>query len=208
MIEGVTLPTDRALVLCLEAHQRLVDRLSGLTDEQARQPSLLPDWTVGHVLTHIARNADGHTRKLAGALRGEEVRRYPGGSEQRDGDIEAGARRPASELIADVAESNARLEELWRQCVSAGWPHAELLAGDQWPVSDSPLRRLHEVEIHHFDLGLGYSVSDWPEEYSSWELQQALRNLPGRLDDDQARQLLLWLIGRTPMPTVELGPWS
>jgi uncharacterized protein (TIGR03083 family) len=33
----------------------LVAGLAGLTDEQARGPSLLPGWTRGHVLTHLQR---------------------------------------------------------------------------------------------------------------------------------------------------------
>ena len=33
--------------------------LAGLDDAGARSASLLPGWTVGHVLTHLARNADG-----------------------------------------------------------------------------------------------------------------------------------------------------
>ena len=204
----MALTTSRALQLCIEAHQRLVQRLSGLTDEEARRPSLLPDWTVGHVLTHLARNADGHTLRLSGALRGEEVARYPGGSQSRDGDIEAGSGRPARDLIDDVASSNARLEAVWHESEAAGWPHTDLMAGDSWRVDQSPLRRLREVEIHHVDLGLGYAASEWPDEYAAWEFEQALSGLPGRLDGDQTRQLLLWLIGRTGMPAVELGPWS
>lgn len=204
----MALTTSRAMQLCIEAHNRLVERISGLTDDEARRPSLLPGWTVGHVLTHIARNADGHALRLSGALRGEEVARYPGGSEERDRAIEEGSGRTARELADDVAASNARLEEVWRASEAAGWPGTELMAGDKWRTVDSPLRRLREVEIHHYDLGLGYSAAEWPDEYSAWELERALEGLPGRLDGDQARQLLLWLIGRTPMPSIELGPWS
>jgi len=192
--------------LCIEAHARLVSRISGLTDEQARRPSLLPDWTVGHVLTYVARNADGHALRLSGALRGAEVARYPGGS--RDRDIADGAGRPAEALIADVSASHARLEAVWRASEEAGWPHADLMAGDHWPTVDSPFRRLREVEIHHFDLGLGYTADEWPDEYAAWELEQALRNLPGRLDGGQTRRLLLWLIGRKGTPDLTLGAWS
>jgi maleylpyruvate isomerase len=42
-----------------EATGRLLATAAALTDAQAREPSLLPGWTRGHVLTHIARNADG-----------------------------------------------------------------------------------------------------------------------------------------------------
>ena len=68
-----------AIELCRAAHARLVARVEHITDEQVRSPSRLPGWTVAHVLTHLARNADGHVRRLEGALRGEDVPRYPGG---------------------------------------------------------------------------------------------------------------------------------
>ena len=73
-------------------------------DEDARAPSLLPNWSRGHVLTHIARNADGIARAMSGALRGEVVRRYPNGTAGRNADIEAGAVRSVAELAADVRE--------------------------------------------------------------------------------------------------------
>jgi hypothetical protein len=43
------------------ATDSLVDGIGRLTDADARGPSLLPGWTRGHVLTHLARNADGGT---------------------------------------------------------------------------------------------------------------------------------------------------
>jgi len=70
----------------------------GLLDGSA--PSRLPGWSVGHVLTHLARNADSIGRVLAAADRGETVARYAPG--QRDAEIESGATRPADELVADV----------------------------------------------------------------------------------------------------------
>ncbi|MET0910545.1 MAG: maleylpyruvate isomerase N-terminal domain-containing protein, partial [Ilumatobacteraceae bacterium] len=45
----------------------------------AELPSLLPGWTRGHVLTHIARNADSFVRLLEAAGRGEVVTQYAGG---------------------------------------------------------------------------------------------------------------------------------
>ena len=95
------------------AHARLVADLATLTDEQAAQPSLLPGWSVAHVLTHIARNADSHVLMLEAAIRGEVGAQYPGGVDQRNADIEAGAGRPAAALLADVVASNIRLEASW-----------------------------------------------------------------------------------------------
>ena len=55
------LPRDlqRELDGVVAAHAALGQALDVLTDEQVRSPFLLPGWSVGHVLTHLARNADG-----------------------------------------------------------------------------------------------------------------------------------------------------
>lgn len=94
-----------ALVLGLEAER--------WTDADVRAPSMLPGWTRGHVLTHIARNADSIARTLSGALRGEIVARYPHGPDGRNADIEAGAGRGVTELIADVRDSADRLDRVF-----------------------------------------------------------------------------------------------
>jgi maleylpyruvate isomerase len=56
----VNLETDpqRASQLCREAQARLMQQVAHLSDNGIRSPSLLPDWTLAHVLTHLARNAD------------------------------------------------------------------------------------------------------------------------------------------------------
>jgi maleylpyruvate isomerase len=200
---------DRAIELCMSAHQRLLETVTGITDADVARPSLLPGWTVGHVLTHIARNADGHVGRLTGALAGREVARYPGGQAQRGRDIEAGARRPAAELKTDIVESNARLEAIWARSVQAGWPNSALLAGDNYKTVQSPLRRLREVEVHHVDLGLRYRADDWPDEYIDWELPWTLERLPDRIVDPvEKKRLVAWLIGRADSAgPVELKPW-
>ena len=76
------------------AHGALAASIDGLDDETARRPSLLPGWTVGHVLAHLARNADGMRGMLDGGGRGEVAAQYPGGAAQREADIAAGAGRP------------------------------------------------------------------------------------------------------------------
>src|SRR3954471_17344691 len=88
------------------SHAVLHDRLAGLDDATARRPSLLPGWTVGHVVTHIARNADSVVRRLAGAVGGRLVPQYPGGLDGRTREIEDGAGRSAAELLADLVRSD------------------------------------------------------------------------------------------------------
>ena len=138
------MPTDLdadpalAIELCRASHARLVATVERIAHEQVRSPSRLPGWTIAHVLTHLARNADGHVRRLEGAFRGEDVPRYPGGSAQRNGDIEEGARRSAVDILADLNTAQRRLELVWDRSVAAGWPHAELRGDDRWPTTEGP----------------------------------------------------------------------
>ncbi len=209
MIIRMELDPGIAIALCQQSHRRLLATAGRVDDATARRPTRLPGWTVGHVLTHLARNADGHARRLEGALQGEDVPRYPGGTVQRDREIDEGSSRTAEELLQDLDESSRRLEAVWARSEEAGWPNAQLLGADRFPTTGSPMRRLREVEVHHVDLGLGYEVTDWPDEYVEWDLPSTLARVPRRLlGEKDAHRLLGWLTGRTAtLEGVELGPW-
>jgi maleylpyruvate isomerase len=160
-----------ALIRGIEAEQ--------WTDADMRAPSLLPEWTRGHVLTHIARNADGIARTLAGALRGEVVARYPDGRAGRDADIKAGATRAATELIADVRESADRLDRVFGAVADAdGW---ELPTEDR-PAGDYAPARWREVEIHRVDLAGAYTPDEWPASFISYLLPVLVDTVPNRTD--------------------------
>jgi maleylpyruvate isomerase len=209
MPDGLDENPQIAVELCRAAHARMLGTVAKLTDEDVLSPTRLPEWTVGHVLTHLARNADGHTRRLEAALRGEDVARYPGGRAQRDTDISRGAARPARKVLDDLTGAQERLELAWAKSASLNWPHPELRGDDRWPTTESPVRRLREVEMHHVDIGLGYEPSDWPAEYVAWELPMLLATVPERVRrPEHSRDLIVWLAGRGPVPyEVELGPW-
>ena len=68
---------------CVAAEAELERTIERLDDEAARGPSQLPGWSVGHTLTHLARNADSVVWRLGGAAKGERRDQYPGGLEQR-----------------------------------------------------------------------------------------------------------------------------
>ncbi|MGH3319683.1 MAG: maleylpyruvate isomerase N-terminal domain-containing protein, partial [Streptosporangiaceae bacterium] len=86
------------------ATDRLVATIDGLSDEDVRGPSLLPGWTRGHVLAHIARNADAMRNLVTSARTGADIPMYPS-RERRDADIERDAPRPSAEHRRDLAES-------------------------------------------------------------------------------------------------------
>lgn len=134
------------------------------TDGWARQPSLLPGWTRGHVLSHLARNADAMVRALAGAARGDRIPMYDG-EDARAAEIQAGAGRPAAELAADVTESADRLEDTWSRLTDADWRREAVTRAGPVPALRLIGMRWREVEIHRVDLADGYGPGDWPASF-------------------------------------------
>jgi maleylpyruvate isomerase len=206
---------ERDIARATAAHARLLDAIEGLTDDQARAESLLPGWTVGHVLTHLARNADSHVRLIDGASAGEVWDQYVGGVDGRVAEIEAGAHRPAAELVADVRASNAAIEARWADASELAWT-GEGLGAIAGPIAiaDLPFRRWREVEVHHVDLGLGHVPADWPGDYVRIELARQARTWASRrpmgLTDLPAAALALaphdrlaWLLGRLDVADLE-----
>jgi maleylpyruvate isomerase len=170
-----------AIQLLIERNEAAVDRLlesaSGLSDEQMREPSLLPGWTRGHVLTHIARNADGLRNLLIWAQTGVETPMYPS-AEARAADIEAGASRSGDELKADAMLSAKSLIEKARELPEEAWlAEVRLIRGPAQPAWSMLDRRLFEVEVHHVDLGAAYRPADWPD----WFVSDELYRVCGRL---------------------------
>src|SRR5947207_7293893 len=92
-----------------------------MTDDTARGPSLLSGWTVGHVLTYLARNAEAMHRRIDGAMRWEMVDQYAGGVAGRAAEIEAGASRSARELVDDALGWSQRLDAVFATLPDDWW---------------------------------------------------------------------------------------
>ena len=119
----------------------------------ASAPSLCAGWTRGHVLTHLARNADGLAALVRSAVDGTGETMYTS-PEARDADIEAGAGRSAAELVADVERTaRALAEQLPRLRPEQAELRLERTPG-QFLVKakNIPFMRLREVVFHHVDL--------------------------------------------------------
>jgi maleylpyruvate isomerase len=198
------LPLASDLADLAGATERLLATLGGIDDDAARRPSLLPGWTVGHVVTHLARNADGILRLVDWARTGRRTPMYPG-PDARAEDIEHGSGRSAADLLADVRSSATRLGVALDLLASSGDEALDRLVifGAATPdqVPDSPARslpfaRLREVEIHHVDLDLGYRPSDWPADFVERTLL-FVHSRSGAIDVvGEPADVLAWRIGR------------
>ncbi|MGW7073675.1 maleylpyruvate isomerase family mycothiol-dependent enzyme [Streptomyces sp. NPDC054855] len=164
----------RDLASVRDATDRLLTAAAKLNNDSTAEPSRLPGWTRGHVLAHLARNADALVNVLAGRPM------YVSG-DARDNDIERDAPRPLTEQLVDVRESAARFEAAGT--IPADWSRTvELRNGVTDSASRLPFRRWIEVELHHVDLGIGYELEDLSEEFTQREinfLTDRFRNAPG-----------------------------
>ena len=170
-----------ALAQLSESTDRLLATADALTDAQAAGPSRLPGWTRGHVLTHLARNADGFRNLLTWAGTGNETPMYPS-EEARARGVEEGAARSAAEIAADVQVSAAALAAAARDLPARAWDALVARRGDTFPARQIPSRRLAELEIHHVDLDAGYGLADWPASFVTASLIRVARDFAGRPD--------------------------
>jgi maleylpyruvate isomerase len=141
---------------------------------------------------------------------GESVAQYPGGPQQRHGDISAGASRTAAACVNDVHRSCERLQTAFAQASPTVWEAFGVgLSGQPAAMRKIPFRRWKEVEIHHVDLGLGYEPEDWPAEFVSVALTDTLNDLPPRIAaTNQRAAVLAWLTGRRDSPgTIDFSPY-
>ncbi|MFF1511315.1 maleylpyruvate isomerase family mycothiol-dependent enzyme [Streptomyces sp. NPDC058326] len=165
---------ERDLAHVREATERLLTSAASLDNAAVAGPSRLPGWTRGHVLAHVARNADA----LVNVLRGRPM--YPDAT-TRDLDIERDAGRPPAVHLADLRETADRFRAVGAE--PADWSRrVELRNGVTDSASRVPFRRWVEVELHHVDLDLGYELEDLPEEFVTREIDFLADRWSGRPD--------------------------
>lgn len=149
--------------LLAQATDHLLRTAEGLAEGDQHEQSLCPGWTRGHVLTHVARNADGLSRCVRAAVDGSGETMYPS-SADRDAEIEAGAGRPPSELLADLEAASTRLTaDLARLRPEHAAIRVERTpGGPTFRAGRLPFLRLREVCYHHVDLDAGFTFGALP----------------------------------------------
>ncbi|MGH3519798.1 MAG: maleylpyruvate isomerase N-terminal domain-containing protein [Haloechinothrix sp.] len=150
-----------------EGQRRLEDAVGRLKPQDVRAPSALPGWTRGHLITHLARNADALVNLLTWARTGTPTPMYAT-PERRNTDIEAGAGRALDEQRADLRESARRFAEGAAAVPPAKWAaRVKSAQGRDVSASEVPWLRVREVWIHYVDLDIGESIDVVPDDVAT-----------------------------------------
>ncbi len=237
MSESQTHPLDTDLATTLRAVEAATERylatVARLQDADFATPSVLPGWSVAHVISHVASNATGISASVISASHGEPVAVYATNA-ARDAEIDERAALPVSELRALNASSCDDLSAAIAACPA---DRLEVLLprvvdGPAWSVLDWMGARWREVEIHHTDMGVGYTHQEWTDDFVDYlfkvaafdrepEVSLTLRSPEGdarvggggAVIEGSRRDLLWWLIGRGDGVGVTgdlpaLAPWN
>jgi maleylpyruvate isomerase len=227
------LPATDVLLDWVQEGQGLLEQavLASLSDESVGEPSGLPGWTRGHVLTHLSRNADALVNLLTWARTGITTPMYLS-SDQRNSDIEAGSGRGVGEQLDDVADSARRLMQTARTLEADHWAaQVRSAQGRDIPASQVPWMRVREVWIHLVDLRVGVDFDAVPVPIARALVQDVARWMDGRVEqrvqlvgqvpevvfggsagqppvrvEGSPQALAAWLIGRSKGEGLEVEP--
>lgn len=157
-----------------EATDRLLTAAAKLDNATLAEESRLPGWTRGHVLAHLARNADALVEVFEGRPMYESA-------SSRESDIERDSGRPLLQQLEDVRHSADRWQAVAER--PQDWTRTvELRNGVTDAAARVPFRRLIEVELHHVDLNIGYELTDLPDEFTDREIAFLADRWAGRPD--------------------------
>src|SRR5260221_5197216 len=165
------------------ATEHLLESAADLTDDDIRWPSLCAGWTRGHVLTHLARNADGLSNMLNTASTGEVTAMYASQA-AREADIESGADRPAAEILDDLRTSASRFAAAFTAVADDQWstPVYRTPNAEPYPAALVGGKRLGEILIHHVDLAVDFTPAHWSDTFTDSQFTETLERFADRDD--------------------------
>lgn len=205
---------------------RLIRTVDSFHGDDWSVPSLLPRWSRAHVVAHLALNAEGMARGLRAVVADGsdrdalEPRTMYDSDQKRDSDIEDLAKAEPAEIRGRLLAGTTLLQEAIdslpddrREVRVERTP-----GGRSIRASAFPGMRLREIEIHHVDLGAGYTTSDWDPEFG----EHLLDAMDKRVDGERPFEVRpldskrTWVFGsgesEYPVPVVtgpagDLGWW-
>jgi maleylpyruvate isomerase len=176
--------TERELAsrLLHDASSRVLRTVDGFHGDDWSDPSLLPHWTRAHVVAHLALNAEGIARALHGVV-ADDTDDGPhtmyDSDEKRDSDITDLATAHPAELRDRLLAGTTMLNRAIAAIPDDQWETRieRTPGGREIRAAALPGMRLRELEIHHVDLGAGYTTSDWSEAFAIHLLNAMTRRL-------------------------------
>lgn len=156
-----------SVVEVADAEALVAQFVENLSNDEVAADSLLPNWSRGHVLSHLANNARGLSNLIEWALTGIQKDMYVS-VEQRGMDIENDAKRPGNEIIADFLEQSKVFEANLDRLMTGPILSEEIVLGNGSHVHPHEMTTLREREllVHLVDLDLGYKANDWTLDWS------------------------------------------
>lgn len=151
------------LALARRAQARVDEIVSAMDEATSHGASLLPGWTRRHVISHLARNADGLVNLLNWARTGIEHPMYASAAD-RDADIEEGARRLFQIQQEDLAAASSRFFTAAEELPESDWSNTVTgRGGVNIPAALVPWLRVNELLVHAVDLDCGITFDDLVE---------------------------------------------
>ncbi|WP_406442864.1 maleylpyruvate isomerase family mycothiol-dependent enzyme [Streptomyces sp. NBC_00631] len=209
------IPVGTLLGWAEEGQRRLEDAVDVLPAPAVAEPSALPGWTRGHLLTHLARNADALVNLLTWAATDVRTPMYDS-PDQRGADIEAGAGRALAEQRADLRASGEQFAKAARMLSDDAW-QATVTSGQgrEIQASEVPWLRVREVWLHLVDLDVGVGMEALPPELA-WALVEDVAGwMTSRVGADTGAELsadgghgTVVLGSATPRTTVSGPPYA
>lgn len=178
----MTRTLDETLAWAGDGAAHLRGLMARMGDDAFAAKSGLPGWSRAHLLTHIARNADGMINLLTWARTGVETPAYPS-VDARNADIDAGATRTPAAIRDDVVDSSDRLAQAVREMPEKAWTATvRNVQGVEIPAVDIPWIRAREMWIHAVDLDVGASLVDLPQPMLAELIADVVRVVGARED--------------------------
>jgi len=149
-----------------QSEQRLLLTVDSLRPDAYAEPSVLPGWTRGHVVAHLALNAEGMAGAVDGLAHERDVPIYES-DDRRNSDIEELATAEPAEIRGRLFAAGQSLRDALTSLDDEQWAGSvhRVPGGPVVAVATIPETRRREVEIHHADMDAGYDHRDWPEDF-------------------------------------------
>jgi len=142
--------------------ERFLDAVDVMADDSLEEPSRLPDWSCGHVVGHVARNAEALVRLATWARTGVELPMYES-REQRNAEIESTATMAPASLRRLLVDTASELDSALEALDTVSWKTTVRSAlGRTIPAAEIPWMRIREVWLHAIDIGANVDFSEFP----------------------------------------------